>query len=130
MDQHFQRLPILAAARFDEVTYVEQNFSQHVTLLCQGKPNNIPKLAEIIENHVSSVFLWVKLIVDILVEGAENGDDINNLWRKQTFFVTSRFIPDIVKKFDERVSLEIRAKNGDIEVYLDRNMGQLSAFDE
>jgi hypothetical protein len=35
-----------------------------------------------------------------------------------------------MRLFDESMSLEIRANNGDIEEYLDRNMGQLSAFDE
>lgn len=66
----------------DIITYVEQNFSKRVAFLSQGKPNDIVKLAESIEKHACGVFLWVRLVVDILVAGADNGDDIYDLRQK------------------------------------------------
>ncbi|KAI1387916.1 ankyrin repeat-containing domain protein [Hypoxylon trugodes] len=45
-------------------------------------------------------------------------------------FATSRSIPDIAKKFDSSSSLEIRANNTDIRMYLGENIQQLTAFDD
>ncbi|KAI0157927.1 ankyrin repeat-containing domain protein [Hypoxylon sp. FL1284] len=45
-------------------------------------------------------------------------------------FATSRHIPDISKRFAGTMSLEIRARETDVERYLEENMGQLTAFDD
>jgi Cdc6-like AAA superfamily ATPase len=45
-------------------------------------------------------------------------------------FVTSRFIPDITKRFSQSASLEIRASEGDIQRYLEGHMKKLDYFDE
>jgi Cdc6-like AAA superfamily ATPase len=44
------------------------------------------------------------------------------------FFVTSRFIPDITKEFERSILIEIRARDGDVQRYLDRKMLQLRPF--
>jgi len=43
-------------------------------------------------------------------------------------FVTSRFIPEIMKEFEQSTSLEIRASDKDVQRYLDANMSQLPSF--
>jgi len=48
---------------------------------------------------------------------------------KANLFVTSRFIPEIVNKFNKSMFLEIRASRKDIESYLEDHIGQLSSFD-
>jgi len=42
-----------------------------------------------------------------------------------SLFATSRFIPEIMKKFDGSISLEIRASDEDVQRYLDGHMSQL-----
>jgi Cdc6-like AAA superfamily ATPase len=53
--------------------------------------------------------------------------EIFNLQAKTnaSLFATSRFIPEIMKKFDGSISLEIRASNEDVQRYLDGHMSQL-----
>jgi hypothetical protein len=43
-------------------------------------------------------------------------------------FATSRFIPEIIKEFEGRASLEIRACDEDVRRYLDGHMTQLPSF--
>jgi Cdc6-like AAA superfamily ATPase len=47
-----------------------------------------------------------------------------------SFFATSRAIPEITKKFEGSISLEIRAKNEDVERYLDGRMRQSDILDD
>jgi NACHT domain len=49
---------------------------------------------------------------------------------KTSLFVTSRFMPEIIKSFEGCTSLEIRASEEDIERYLEGHMTQLLAHDE
>ena len=42
----------------------------------------------------------------------------------------SRFIPEIIRAFDESTFLENRASQDDIERYIEGHIGQLSAFAE
>jgi hypothetical protein len=43
-------------------------------------------------------------------------------------FMTSRFIPEIIEKFNKGMQLEIRASNEDVRRYLDGHMSQLPIF--
>jgi hypothetical protein len=43
-------------------------------------------------------------------------------------FATSRFIPEIIERFNEDVRLEIRASNQDVQRYLDGHISQLPKF--
>jgi hypothetical protein len=46
-----------------------------------------------------------------------------------SLFITSRFIPEIVKEFEERsVQLEIRASDDDLQRYLDGHILKLPSF--
>ncbi|RDW63402.1 hypothetical protein BP6252_10947 [Coleophoma cylindrospora] len=47
---------------------------------------------------------------------------------KVNLFVTSRFIPDIVEKFDGTLSIEIRASEDDVRRYLENHMSNLPSF--
>lgn len=46
------------------------------------------------------------------------------------FFATSRFIPEVIGKFDHSTCLKIHASKQDIEMYLEGNMSRLTAFDD
>jgi len=57
--------------------------------------------------------------------------EIFNLQAKTgaNLFATSRDIPEITKMFAGSVSVEVRANNEDLRVYLDGNMSQIPAFE-
>jgi hypothetical protein len=43
-------------------------------------------------------------------------------------FATSRYVPEVMRKFEVNTSVEIRASNHDVRRYLDGNLSQLPAF--
>lgn len=79
----------------------------------------------------------VFIVIDALDECQETD---NSRWKLLTelfhlqdktglnIFVTSRFIPDIVKRFDGCLSLEIKPSHEDVWTYLGRHMSQLPDF--
>jgi hypothetical protein len=83
---------------------------------------------------VAAMYSRVFIIVDALDECQVSDScrmrflsDIFNFQAKcqANLFVTSRFIPEINKKFDESIRLEIRASNQDVQRYLDSHISQL-----
>jgi len=47
---------------------------------------------------------------------------------RANLLTTSRFIPEIIKEFEGSISLEIRARDEDVERYLNGHMSQLLSF--
>ena len=47
---------------------------------------------------------------------------------KANIFATSRFIPEIITKFSQSISVEIRASDEDVQRYLEGHIGQLPLF--
>jgi hypothetical protein len=47
---------------------------------------------------------------------------------RANLFVTSRFVPEIEKKFEHSISLEIRASSEDVQRYLDSCISQMPSF--
>ena len=45
-----------------------------------------------------------------------------------SFFATSRFLPDILEEFKGQLTLEIRATDGDVKIYITGRMTELPAF--
>ena len=94
-----------------------------------------PALAEILEVFHSVVgnYSRVFIIIDALDEcQASDGDrmrllsEIFSLQAKTgaNLFVTSRFIPEIMKKFEGIIVLEIRASDEDVSRYVEGRMSQ------
>ena len=99
-----------------------------------------PLLNEIIRalNSVTALYSRVFIIVDALDECPKHDkcrarflSEIFDLQAKTgaNLFVTSRDIPEIRELFAGSLSVEIRASDKDLGVYLDGNMSQLPAFD-
>ncbi|KAF3219283.1 hypothetical protein TWF106_007124 [Orbilia oligospora] len=91
------------------------------------KARSEPSLAELSETLQSVVTLYTRVFIAIdaldecggmswarLLEGMFNLQTKHNI----NLITTSRFIPEIIKKFETFPSLEIRASNDDIENYL------------
>jgi hypothetical protein len=47
---------------------------------------------------------------------------------RANLFATSRFVPEIKKKFEHNISLEIRASSEDVQKYLDGCLSQMPSF--
>jgi hypothetical protein len=89
-------------------------------------------------NSVTALYSRVFIIVDALDECPKHDEcrarflsEIFDLQAKTraNLFATSRDIPEIREAFAESLSVEIRASDEDLGVYLDGNMSQLPAFD-
>jgi hypothetical protein len=84
-----------------------------------------------------SIYSRVFIIVDALDEchtiagcRAKFLSEIFNLQTKYkaNIFVTSRFIPEIAEKFQDSISLEIRASKQDVQRYIDAHISLLPSF--
>ncbi|KAI9727372.1 MAG: hypothetical protein M1834_008443 [Cirrosporium novae-zelandiae] len=124
LKQLVQRQPILPA----EVTQLYQHHNDKKT---HKSTNEILTLLRSIAKTYSRIFI----VIDALDE-CENthrgtreqlSSDISTLQTQANvqLFATSRFIPEIVNRFKESMSLEIRASEEDVRKYLD---GQMSRF--
>ncbi|KAH7065835.1 hypothetical protein BKA63DRAFT_427190 [Paraphoma chrysanthemicola] len=67
--------------RKDMESYVDGHISSHRLMrsLMQQYPDQAPQLSADIVDKAEGVFLWVKLVVYLLVEGLEDGDDLTEL---------------------------------------------------
>jgi hypothetical protein len=86
---------------------------------------------------VAALFSKVFILVDALDEcqASHRKSFILEMFNLQAkcsinIFATSRFIPEIIEKFQGSISLEIRASKGDIERYLEAHIGRLTQFDD
>ncbi|KAK8017380.1 hypothetical protein PG993_013706 [Apiospora rasikravindrae] len=98
--------------------------------------NTNPNLVEIksVVNSLVALYARVYIIVDAVDEYQEchggRSDFLSEIFDLQAkhitnIFATSRFIPEIVTKFDENDILEIRAKGDDVQRYLRRHINHL-----
>ena len=85
---------------------------------------------------VASMYSRVFIIIDALDEGPSHGcrttflSEMSSLQARcaANLFATSRFIPEITEKFQEGVSLEIRASEDDIRRYIEGRILHLPSF--
>lgn len=68
----------------DIEVYVDGNLASHEYMLelMQDEPAQAASLIREVSGMASGVFLWVKLVVDSLLSGLRNGDNINDLRRR------------------------------------------------
>lgn len=106
-----------------------------------NKPRTWPLFTEISGaiQSVAIMYSQVFLIIDALDE-CQTSDGCRSKFLTEIFnlnakcganiFATSRFILEVITKFDRSMSLEICASMGDIQMYLEGNMSQLTAFED
>ncbi|RYP44175.1 hypothetical protein DL768_009323 [Monosporascus sp. mg162] len=97
--------------------------------------NEISRTLQSVAALYSRVFIIIDALDECQISGGCRSTFLSEIFTlqakcKTNLFVTSRFIPEIMKTFDGRMSLEIRATREDIFRYLEEHMRQLSAFDE
>ena len=96
-------------------------------------PSDILKVLDAVTTDYSRIFIIIDALDECRV--SDGGckrflSEIFNLQAKTgaSFFATSRFIPEVMKEFEGRVLLEIRASGEDVQRYLDGHMSQLLSF--
>jgi hypothetical protein len=98
-----------------------------------------PALKDILEvlhdvmSNYSRTFIITDALDECQISDGSRKRFLSEIFNLQTrtgvsLFVTSRFIPEIIKEFKGSVSLEIRASNEDVQKYLDCHMLQLPSF--
>jgi Cdc6-like AAA superfamily ATPase len=92
--------------------------------------DEISKVLHSVVTEYSRVFVAIDVLDKCHVSGGSREalvSEILNLQAKTgaNLFTTSRFIPDITKKFRGSISLEIRASDADVRRYLDGHVLQL-----
>lgn len=100
----FQRCPTLRLqdlTRRDMEIFVKENLSEHekMTELTKRFPTQAHELTEEIKLKAAGVFLWVKLVVRLLVDGLEEGDDIKDLRAR-----LKRLPPDLRDLYQRMIS--------------------------
>ncbi|CAH0054982.1 unnamed protein product [Clonostachys solani] len=104
-----------------------------------AKQRTQPCLAEIlnalysVSAEYSRVFVVIDAVDEYQISSGHQRQFVEKVidYQKKcdiNLFVTSRFIPEIVRSFEGAMSLEIRATESDIQTYLENQMWQLPAF--
>ncbi|RYP06973.1 hypothetical protein DL765_009292 [Monosporascus sp. GIB2] len=104
-------------------------YGQHEKKRTRPKPDEISRALQSVAAMYSRVFI----VLDALDECEVSGHCLPKIFDLQTecgvnLFATSRFIPGIAKNFKGNVSLEIYARNEDVERYLAGHMSRLPSF--
>ncbi|OAP56393.1 hypothetical protein AYL99_09572 [Fonsecaea erecta] len=123
----------LSQARSSLTESVKQLYSQHRHKRTRPSFDEISRALQ----SIASTFLRVFIIVDAIDEcQTTNGSqtkvltEVFNIHASSgaNIFVTSRFIPDITRKFEAATSLEIRASEEDVRRYVDGHIYRLPGF--
>ncbi|KAM0355174.1 hypothetical protein ACHAPU_001037 [Fusarium lateritium] len=105
----------------------------------RGTQHTLQEIYDILENVVRT-YSRVFILIDALDEYQENRrpgdnwqifiDEIFNLKSKTraNVFATSRFIPSIIERFQNKTTVEITARDEDLYKYIDQNMPRLPRF--
>jgi hypothetical protein len=139
--QDQQKAQDLLAGLLKQLSQCPSSLPEKVnSLYNQHKPRQTrPLLHEISEalRSVVAIYSRVFIIIDAIDECQEAGGNrarfLKEIFNLQTsckanVFATSRFVPDIMEKFDGHLSLEIRASEEDIQRYLEGHMTELRPF--
>jgi hypothetical protein len=91
--------------RTDMEAYVDGELSKHHLMkrLVQQFPDSAPKLVPEVVRRAEGVFLWVKLVVRLLLEGLENGDNLDELYTRLTRLPSD--LRDLYKRMFGRMDL-------------------------
>jgi hypothetical protein len=82
--QHCPTLRLQDLTRGDMEIYVRENLCTHQSMvaLANQHPQRVTSLVGEIRSKANGVFLWVSIVVRLLIEGLEAGDDMHDLKHK------------------------------------------------
>jgi len=120
----------LAQGQFSLPGSMKDLYDQHKEKRTRPSSDEISRTLQYVATMYSRVFIVVDALDECQVAEGCRAKFLLEVFNLQTkcganFFATSRFIPEIIDKFDGSISLEIRARDEDLRSYLDAHMSQL-----
>jgi F0F1-type ATP synthase delta subunit len=109
---------------------MEELYTRHKTKRTRPSLDEIFRSLQAVTTLYSQVFIIVDALDECQVSNSCRAKFLSNIFDLQAetganLFATSRFIPEITKRFHESMRLEIRASNQDVQRYLDSHISQL-----
>ena len=100
--------------RSDMATFIEGELCAHPLMVNLSKfsPVAVDNLVAEMRDKAEGVFLWVSLVVRLLVDGLENGDDMSDLLRKLRSLPTD--LAALYQRMMNRMSPEYRGQAAEI----------------
>jgi len=113
----FQGCPSLQLqdlTRSDMATFIEGELCAHPLMVHLSKcsPTTADTLVTEMKDKAEGVFLWVSLVVRLLVDGLENGDDVSDLLQKLRSLPSD--LADLYRSMMNRMSPEYRGQAAEI----------------
>jgi predicted ATPase len=114
-------------------TCVKSLYERHKSKRTRPLFEEISKALQSVVADYSKVFIIIDALDECQVSDGGRRRLLSEIFNIQaktgaSLFATSRFIPEIMKEFEESISLEIRASDKDIQRYLDGHMLELPSF--
>lgn len=139
--QHEQQAEDLLASLLKQLTQIRTSLPDGLKSLynehkCKGTRMSLDEISRTLQS-VAAMYSRVFIIVDALDECQATGHcrtrfltEIFDLQAKcgVNIFATSRFIPEVIEKFGDSISLEIRASEQDVQKYIDGHISHLPSF--
>ncbi|KAF5001201.1 hypothetical protein FGRMN_1225 [Fusarium graminum] len=141
---HKQTVQAFLASILEQLARRQPLLSKNIRTLHEkhNRKGTRPTLQEICDilEKTAKTYSRVFILIDALDEYQENRQSGDNWQRfldeifdlqsktKASLFATSRFIPPIIKRFQNNTTLEIRAKDEDLYKYIDQNISRLPGF--
>ncbi|EXK78267.1 hypothetical protein FOQG_17045 [Fusarium oxysporum f. sp. raphani 54005] len=139
--QHEQKIDDLLASLLKQLTQcrsslpdsVKNLYDRHKAKRTRPSLDEILGLLQSVAAMHSRVFIIVDALDECLASDGCRTRFLSELFNLQTrhrtnVFATSRFIPEIMDRFETSLSIEIRASPDDVARYLEGHMGQLPSF--
>ncbi|KAF9771951.1 hypothetical protein IL306_010380 [Fusarium sp. DS 682] len=139
--QHEQKIDGLLASVLKQLTQcrsslpdsVKNLYDRHKTKRMRPSLDEILGLLQSVAAMHSGVFIIVDALDECLASDGCRTRFLSELFNLQTrhginIFATSRFIPEIMDRFETSLSIEIRASPDDVARYLEGHMGQRPSF--
>ncbi|KAL6406243.1 hypothetical protein AUP68_10413 [Ilyonectria robusta] len=139
--QHEQKIDDLLASVLKQLTQCRSSlpeslknlYDQHKTKRTRPSPDEISGLLQSVAAMYSRVFIIVDALDECRASDGCRTRFLSELFNLQTrhgtnIFATSRFIPEIMDRFETSLSIEIHASPDDVARYLEGHVGQLPSF--
>ena len=112
---------------------IKQLYKRHKDKRTRPLLDEISKALHSVVTDYSRAFIIIDALDECKVSDGVRRKFLSEIFNLQaktraSLFVTSRYIPEIMKEFEGSISLEIRANDEDVRRYLDGHMSRLPSF--
>ncbi|KAL8764520.1 MAG: hypothetical protein Q9194_007012 [Teloschistes cf. exilis] len=114
--------------RPSSVTEIESLYKKHVQKKTRPTLSELQDALVTLSNQIPRVFILIDAVDECTIPGVRSAflRQVIALQsqRKISVFVTSRFLPEITSLSQSRLSIEVRATEGDVKRYLENHMAE------